>query len=350
MMKETNLKPNICKAIVWTSLPLLLAVFMNSCKSNIPEDLDNLGKDISISRTKFEPFLGKTEYIQNLINVGKNSSLPLTFRLQNVRTFEGLPAPELQEKYAVKIWKNQYTGNETSVEDIEKKRTVEYHSFMEISEKNGNLTFWNTPNYPEIHTYPHQGYLFDIEYENSGGKQHFRNLKLQAKRARPYNPIDMDENSGILRNPFVYPGIKENISGHQEGADPVVEVYFLRNSAETSGAKTLTISVIDSIGKVIDIQKFSKTDFKNLVHGFNPKFVGGKVTYEVCYPIPLVSIPTQFTNTTGDQAKIELRYDRLGKDGKNIEASLGHQFAIYQEGNWEIQFWFRGQSPKFEND
>lgn len=129
-----------------------------------------------------------------------------------------------------------------------------------------------------------------------------------------------------------------------------IEVYIFKDEENTAPGGTLTISVLDSLNAPIDVREFKDTKWNEMIHGFNPVFADNKVTYEVAYPIPLIQHPTRYTNSDGSRAQIALRYNRLGFGGFLREATLGFDFAIFEEGHWEIQFRFRTESPKFVND
>lgn len=127
-------------------------------------------------------------------------------------------------------------------------------------------------------------------------------------------------------------------------------MFVFRHYDNTAATKTLTISVLDSMNNYIDIQKFKNTDWKNMLHGFNQRFENKKAVYDVAYPIPLITYPTRYTTADGSRARIALKFNRLGFAGLLQECMLGFDFAIYEEGHWEIQFRFRKETPKFDND
>jgi hypothetical protein len=80
------------------------------------------------------------------------------------------------------------------------------------------------------------------------------------------------------------------------------------------------------------------------------KMTSTAVKYEVAYPIPLVQIPTPYTNTSGNRASVAFSYDRIGFGGFRVDATIGLNFAIFEKGDWEIVFWFNKDNPKFIND
>ncbi|HLT86212.1 MAG TPA: DUF5007 domain-containing protein [Sphingobacterium sp.] len=341
------------KSYVWhiCSAFIGLIILLSSCTSNIPDDLDALSDDITVTTRDFSPYLGRKTAFEDVVNVSNKSTLPLDFRIAGIRTAEGRPAPELLESYPVKVWTQAYTGRETSIAEIEAKRKEEYRPMFEIQQKSGNLTFWNVGSSATIETLPSEGYLFDIELSNTGGRRYVRDLVLQPRKERDYEPSQYDDINGLARTAFLRPNMLVNVVGDRTGL-PILDtrVYIFKDEENTDPGNTLSISALDSLGNTIDIQKFKDTDFEHLVHGFNHRFVDGKVVYDVAYPMPLVNFPTRYTNSGGDRASLLLRYDRIGRNGILNQAWIRFEFAIFREGHWEIQIRFNGETPKFENE
>ncbi len=337
----------------WTLSGLLLGLVIafSSCTDLIPDDLDALGDDVTITNTDFSPYIGRITTYENIVNVSNKSTLPLDFKVMGVRTAEGVAAPELLEKHPVKVWTGQYTGQETSLEEIESKRKIEYRPILDMQEKNGDIIFWNAGNNASIKTQPSDGYVFDVEIANSGGRRYSRNLTLRPRKSRDYEPSQYDDVIGLAKGAFLRPTLTYNIYGERTNL-PVTDtrVYIFEDTKNQTPGNTLTFSVLDSLGHTIDIRKFKDTDFEKLVHGFNHRFVDGKVIYDVAYPIPLINYPTTYTNEAGNRARMNLRYNRLVQGGFLQQAGIFFDFAIYREGHWEIQIRFNGETPNFENE
>lgn len=327
------------------------AMLTTSCTSLIPDDLDALGEDVTLTVTEFTPYLGRTTVYENIVNVSNKSTLPITFNVVGVRTYDGAPAPELTEKYPVKVWKKAYTGEETSLAEIEAKRTVEYRSMLDIQHNSGFITFWNSGNQSFVRNVPDDGYLFDLEIQNSGGRRYVRDVALKPFKERPYEPSQYDPSSGLSTTAFLRPSYF-NVYDSRDGNKIVLDVraYIFKQTENTAPGNTFTISVVDSLGHTIDVRDFKDTKFDELVHGFNPKFNEGKVTYDVAYPMPLVNYPTKYTDASGRWSRIMLRYNRIGFGGLRQEAGIWMDLAIFEEGHWELQFRFNGGSPKFLNE
>lgn len=322
-----------------------------SCKGLIPDDLDALGDDVTITTTEFSPYLGRRTTYENIVNVSNKSTLPLSFQIMGPRTADGVEAPELLEKYPVKIWTDVYTGKETTLEEIENKRKIEYRPLLEIQQKSGDIVFWNSGDDSFIKTLPSEGYLFDVEIANTGGRRYVRNLALKPKKEREYEPSQYDDVLGIAKDAFLRPTLTMNLFGDRTGTPTTdVRMYIFEDKLNVEKGNTLTFSALDSLGKAIDIRKFKDTNFEHLVHGFNPRFHDGKVTYDVVYPMPLISYPTRYTSPSGNRARMNLKYNRIGKGGFMREAFLMFDFAIFREGHWEIQLRFNGETPNFENE
>ncbi|NGM61607.1 DUF5007 domain-containing protein [Sphingobacterium sp. SGG-5] len=346
-MKQVLNIYNLRITISW----LMCAVLLNTgCTSLIPEDLDALGDDVTLTLTEFTPYLGRTSVYENVVNVSNKSTLPLTFNVVGVRTFEGAPAPELMEKYPVKVWHQTYTGEEKSVEEIEAKRRIEYRPMLDIQHKNGDIIFWNTGKSSFLKTIPSDGYLFDLEIQNSGGRKYVREVALKPFKERPYEPSQYDPASGLSTTAYLRPSYL-NIYGKRTGNIVMdVRAYIFKQTENLNPGNTFTVSVVDSLGQAIDVKKFKDTDFAHLVHGFNPRYQDGKVTYDVVYPMPLINYPTRYTDIGGDRSRILLRYDRIGFGGLLQQAGIWLDLAIFEEGHWELQFRFNGESPNFDNE
>lgn len=344
------MKPNYIQTLSILILGLCM-LSMTGCKDNIPEDMDALGEDVNYTLKIFEPTLGrKTEY-QKPVYVGNTSSLPLNFKIVNPRTTEGDPATELTDKFAVKVWTAAYTGTEKNLAEIEAKRKIEYRPMLDIQEKSGNIFFWNSGNASFVKTQPDSGYIFDVEISNSGGKKFARNLRVKPMKERAYEPSVYDPISGIAYNSYVYPSVVRNLYGEKTGNFVFdIQVFFHKDVTNKAPGNTLTFSVLDSLNNSIDIREFDKTEWATLIHGFEPSFHDNKVTYQVAYPMPLVNYRTRYTNEEGSRAVAYFKFDRIGDSGFNQEGGLGINFAIFEEGHWEIQFRFRGETPDFEDE
>lgn len=324
-----------------------------SCKKNIPSDQDSLGEDVVYNTNIFEPLLGRNSFFNNIVNIGQNTSQPLTFKIVNVRDIDGQPTTLFNDKFPVKVWKESYTGYEKSIEEIESKRKTEYRQLLEIMEKSGNINFWGqSANSNFVKTQPDSGYVFDVELTNTGGRRYLRNFRLKPLRERPYEPSFKDPVTGLQIFPYAY---VSKMSGNMRSdrtnsalfySD--IHVYFNKLESKSPGSRTLTISFLDSLNHTIDPKKFAATDWENLVHGFNHRFENNKVIYDVAYPIPLTNQVTAYTDETGLYAYMQFKFLRKGDFGIVEDNYFGLDFGIYEEGDWEIQFRFPYESPKFD--
>jgi len=326
-------------------------MIFTSCKSNLPESIDALGDDVNYTIQEFTPTLGRKTIYENAATLGNTSTLPLDFKLVNVRTEDGAPATELTDKFPVKVWIKNYTGEEKSIAEIEAKREIQYRSILEVGKNSGDIMMWDFGSADWIRTQPDPCYKFDVEISNSGGRRYARDLILKPFKPRPYDPSQYDEITGLATVHALFPSLISNVVGERTG-DFIfaIQVFVFKDVSNTSSAGSLTLSLVDSLNNPIDIAKFKDTDWENMIHGFNPEFKDNKVTYQVAYPIPLIQYPTKYTTENGRSARITLRNNRIGFAGFLSTATLGFDFAIFEEGHWEIQFRFRGESPRFDNE
>lgn len=321
----------------------------------LPDSLDAFDKEAAFSITAYEPVLGRTTTFTNNFNSG-NSTLPLTFRIENMVHADGTPAPELTEYFPVRVWTSPYLGTETSLAEIEAKRTYENRQLFQVREHSGEFVMWDGGNSSFIRCQPDNGYTFDVVAENSGGEKRFTGFQLKPKREMDYEPNQADEETGFITNDYVNPSSVENM--YIEGKSGYfglmgiedVQVYFRQNNELTSEEKTLTFRFLDDKFQPISPERFSTTNWEKLVHGFDMEKTNEYVRYKVAYPIPLSPTPTEYTNSTGDMAHVKFGYDRINSYGRRISASLAFDFAIYKEGHWEIVFVFAKGTPEFRDN
>lgn len=314
----------------------LLSV-MYSCKNNFPQDLDSFSLDMNFTQTEYTPVVGRNTVFARNFNSGE-STLPLTFRISSVRTFDGKEAPELLKLFPVTTWKERYTGEEKSIEEIQAKRETMMRPLWEIGEHSGNLTMWSSSNSTILKTFPDSCYRFDIEVSSTGGRRYFKDLKLIPQKEMAYEPFSEDGSA-----PFIYSLVGD--STQTSIASNTIKVWFNRKG----DGNALSFKFLDSKLNPIKLSKFATTDWDNLVHGFNKKFNADStyLTYQVEYPIPLVtSTKTKYVNSSG-YAFTTFSFDRINSYGIRLPNFIGLPFRIYEKGDWEIVFYFSGEAPLF---
>ena len=334
--------------ILKVSLTLLLGgIVLYSCKKNLPDERLSIANDSQYTQYVYQPVLGRNTLFANNFQYG-NSSRPLDFKIVNMRTFNGEPAPELTNNYPVTVWKTAYDGTEKSIAEIEAKRTTENHPLFEVRPHSGEFMMWAAANSNMIKAQPDSGYVFDVEMSNSGGRKYFQNFRLRPLRERPYEPSNLDPVTGQGTSVSVNP-TSLNITGLR--GQPLntrddVQVLFKK----AGNGNSITFKFVDTLSNPIDPNKFATTDWANLVHGFNMVKDATKVKYEVAYPIPCSAYPTKYTTLSGDQARVVFRFNRQAFGNVLQQCFLAFNFNIYQKGDWEITFWFKRDKPKFDND
>lgn len=327
---------------------IAVAYLLGSCNKFLPTSKAALGDDALFTQTLYQPVLGRAT-LYNTFSVGASTTQPLTFAIINPRRKNGEPAPELTDVFPVTVWKTAYTGTETSLAQINAERDTEMHHLFEIRPSSGQFVMWPEASSSFVKSLPDSGYIFDVEMSNSGGRKYFRNFQLIPYRERPYEPSNLDPITGQATVPYIYPGIVSNIDGVTSG-EPMtssdIEVFFYK----TGDGNSLTFKFLDTLQNNIDPHKFNLTNWNTLVHGFNMKMNTDSVTYQVAYPIPLTTLPTQYTTADGSQAIVIFQWARQGYANLRVVGSLGLAFNIYQKGDWQIIFWFKNDNPKFDND
>lgn len=343
-------------------LAVLLALVLNvSCiDSYLPETLDAFDKDAAFTTTVYHPVLGRTSVVSNNFSPG-NSTQPLTFTLTSVTHSDGSPAPELTELFPVLVWKTPYNGSEKSLEEINAKRGYENRSLFQIRQHSGELVFWSNARSSFVKCAPDSGYVFNVKVENSGGWKEYSGLKLIPYREMDYETNDRSasaDNNGIVTQDYVHPSsvtrmYKVGSSGSSLFGSITtedVQVYFREVNDDSSSTPSLTFRFMTQDYQPINPNKFNKTDWGNLIHGFNMKQTDEYVRYDVAYPIPLNTLPSKYTNQDGTKAHVSFKYDRLMYGTYRIAASMDLDFAIYKEGHWEIIFVFAGGNPEFRDN
>lgn len=197
---------------IWL-LPILAMVAI-SCKKNLPEDRLSLGADSRFTQTIYRPVLGRTTVFSGNFNVA-SSSVPLNFKIINMRRFNGEPAQALLDYFPVKVWKTAYNGTETSLAQIEEKRAIENHQLFEVRPHSGQFVMWGEAKSRFVQAQPDSGYVFDVEVSNSGGRRYFQNMRVNPFRERPYEPSIFDAVSGQATNTNVGASIVSNIRGRR---------------------------------------------------------------------------------------------------------------------------------------
>lgn len=333
-------------------LPAFILVLIIACKKYVPQERNSIGSDSQFTVDLYEPVLGRNNYFTDNFFKG-STTYPANFKIVNVRRRTGEPANELTDIFPVKVWKASYTGLESSLEEIEAKRAIEYHPVLEMSPHTGDITFWGSGRSSFITAQPDSGYLFDVELSNSGGRRFYRGLKLMPFRERPTEPSNLNAMTGQpVRENFGISFISANMVGVGNpnrligGGD--IDVYIRK--IEPSAGNSITFRFLDTLYRPMDPAMFNTTDWPNLVHGFNMQKTNTYVKYNVAFPIPLAEIPTKYTTTDGTRASSRISYARIGSGGQRLETAFGINFGIYDPGEWEIIFAFKRDVPKTTND
>ena len=338
--------------ILWACAFIVAASVIASCDKYLPEDRETVGPDSQFKVTRYEPVLGRTTLYSDNFFQG-STSYPVDFRIVNPHRRNGEPAPELTDIFPVKVWKEAYTGDETTLDEIEKKRVIQNRPLFEIYPHSGQMVMWAEASSNFVRTQPDSGYIFDVEVTNSGGRRYFREMLLKPFKERPYEPSNQDAISGQTLSNGVRAS-RINLKGVNKGrmlGSYDVDVYIRKRNDDTNPKNTLRFMFLDTLYHPMNPTLFTGTDWEHLVHGFNMQMTDSSVTYEVAYPIPLAPIPTRYTAIGNpNRATVNFWFPRLGFGGLKDDGLIGLDFAIYEPGDWEIVFAFKTDNPKFTND
>jgi hypothetical protein len=329
------------------------AMILTSCvQSFLPDKLDAFDRNVSFTQTIYRPALGRTTLFTNNFNFA-NSTLPLTFEITSITCADGSPAPELTDVFPVKVWSKPYLGIETSLEEIEAKRSVEYRKLFDIRKHSGELIMWENANSSFVQCSPEDGYIFDVVSSNSGGYKTVTRMQLVPQREVEYEPNPVNPETGLVENDYVNPtSVTSLISDNFRMIRLTdIHVYFRRNidMEEAGNSNSLTFKFYNPDWTPIDPHLFKDTDWNSLLHGFNMELTSEYVRYQVAYPIPLLDkMPTKYTNTAGTMAHVVFATSWLYNNSFRIRSSLSLDFAIYSAGSWEIIFLFSSNKPRLQ--
>ena len=333
--------------------PIVFVSMLATSCTKLPEARENIDIYSEIPQVLYQPIMGRNTVIPSAFSQ-QGTSYPATFKILNVRRRNGDDAPELRTVLPVKVWKEAYTGLEKSVAEIEAKREIQNRPVFEIGKHSGDLFMWSTANSNFIRSLPDSGYLFDIEVSNSGGRRYFQNRILQPTREIPYFPSNINTYTGMQTSPYVHPngGIYMAADTSIAGVGGVTlgssDVNISFNKIAGAVGNKLTFRFLNNRNEFINPDKFSDTEWGNLVHGFNMTKTPQGITFDVAYPIPLAGINTKYTSGAGSFANAIFRYQRVGFGNRIENNYLGLNFAIYEPGNWEIIIHFSRYNPKFD--
>jgi hypothetical protein len=334
----------------------IMAFFIGSCKK-APAEKDYLSDKATFSNVAiYEPILGRT-FLYKTNFSADGSSYPLNFSLENMRHFDGSPAPELMQSAPVSEWTGLYDGTEKTLKEIEDKRKLVNKPFFEIRPGSGDLIFYKSGS-GIVNPYPDGGYLFNIKISNKGNERIIKDFRLRPIQDIAYEPFEYDpytrlrkKESRVRANGLPYTTAFVNhatmtnvyLSKDTLMNDTLSRVYFRK----TGNGNSLTFKFFDKDSVVIDPAKFNLTKWEELVHGFKLTKTSTQVSYDVAYPIPLTDLDTKFAKS--NKAKINIGYTRSGFSAMRIDASLLLNFSIYEKGDWIIIFKFQ-RTPRFQNE
>ena len=156
------MKNNRIYQISACSLLMAMTLIHTSCVDNfLPEAKEAFDRDVNFTATLFDPVMGHTTVYSEIFN-SANSTLPLTFEITDMKHVDGTPAPELMEYYPVKVWKTPYLGSETSIDEINSKRTTEYRRLFDVRKHTGEFIMWAEANSSILRCQPDSGYILSL--------------------------------------------------------------------------------------------------------------------------------------------------------------------------------------------
>lgn len=346
------MKNNRINQIVSSTFIIALMTVQMSCVDNyLPDAKDAFDRDVNFTKTFFDPVMGHTTFYTGVFN-SANSTLPLTFEITDMMHSDGTPAPELMEYYPVKVWKSPYLGTESSIEEINAKRGIEYRRLFDVRKHTGEFIMWAEANSSVLRCQPDSGYVFNVSITNSGGQKITKRMRLMPKREQDFEPTIYDSETGLaiaeyLTPDYVYMSYAPNNFGYSYsvGAEDV-HLYFRENKDDPSPNTSLSISFYDKNWGVIDPRAFNETNWSSLFQaGFLKEITSKHVKYDMAYPLPLFKEVTEYTDKNGEKAHVMFEASYMNRYGYRRHAYMYFDFAIYKEAHWEILVHFSNGTP-----
>ncbi|SMC87276.1 DUF5007 domain-containing protein [Pedobacter nyackensis] len=368
MSFNLNNNRNIQRKSKWLLFAVPFILSFSGCKKlfEVPGEKEYISNKISYGTKFFEPILGRTTLMGSFN--ADNSTQPLTFSIVNARYGDGRPITDFYKTKEVWVWTGAYDGKEKTLEEINSKRKKELRPLLEVR-ASGQLILWSSATDDLIPARKTDSTnllqdrrYFDVKVSNIGGEVIIKDLEFRLWRERPYEPSnDFNPYTGkiaitpadfldpINKLNYIRPSRISNIIGKSTRKELVSNdvVVSIRPFSGGNG-HSLRFRFLDKNAVVINPAKFNETKWDQLVHGFNRQTTDEYVQYDVAYPIPLINIPTSYAS--GGRANVNFSYSRLGFGGIRQVGSIGLDFSIYREGDWEIVFQFRNDNPKFEDE
>jgi len=337
--------------VVLALLPLLVA---GCYKDMVPDEKDFFSNNMNYNRNNFPVNLGRTNVYSYIFNADY-STQPLDFTLENIRHADSSAAPELKEMVPARLWKDYYSGKEANIAEIEAKRYTERRPVLDIRPHSGEVFFWST----DSAKVKPGTYFFDVRVKNKGGEKVFKNMILEVRRPKPYEPYEFDDVTGIRKAPDQGGITHPDLSGVVDMVnltlprDSVI-VYFRKTGVKDN---TLTFKMFDEDSLAIPFSRFNLTRWDSLRYrsgmigedvrfAFNRKMNEDStvVSYDITNPFPMLAD----VSGNSDKAYIAFQYSRISF-GRRYNAGIGLSFAIYEPGEWEVIFKFK-LNPKFQDD
>lgn len=350
---------------------VLAILVFSGCKKlyNLPEPQEYLSKNIGYDNKIIEPVLGRWNLHGGFRS--DNSSFPMQFEIVNARYGDGRKVTDLFQRQMAYEWTALYDGKETSLEQINAKRKLVEHALFEVR-SSGEFITWPTSSNELITPRPvdstnlaQDTRFFDLKIiSKTGAVVMLKDFQFRPWRERPYSPSDdINPFTGeINRDPkapkdlnrrnYIRPRM-DNIVGVKtrkilRSDDDVKDAVVYIRKFEGGNGHKLRFKFLNTDSLPMNPGVFNETKWDFLVHGFNKEVTNEYVQYDVAYPIPLTNYGTRYTDA--GNARVEFRYSRRGFGGGLTYGMIGLDFKIFREGDWEIVFHFKNDTPKFEDE
>ncbi|SIN66982.1 DUF5007 domain-containing protein [Chitinophaga niabensis] len=299
---------NIAKAVM---LVALTGGVIYSCRKVDMQD-GYFGENIRYKDKIITLETGRDAYKGDLIL--DRSTLPIKVELADIRRWDGKPAPEMKQEVDAVEWVEEFTGQEKTLEELEKKKRIVKRPVFEISPSDGRLKFRK-----ESYEMDSATYFIDVKVSNGAGSRIIKNA-LEVKVVKGADYESRDDGAWIVCSDYDW-----------DGCSPYFDSINIRiDKFEYKGpGNKITVKFKDPNGNLMDPRTFpegSKQKGKRMQDFvFAQRLLADRIEYDVAYPF----------NTADRQFEWWVPGAAFGKnDHYDLFAYVN--FKVFRPGSWEI--------------
>ncbi|WP_109699508.1 DUF5007 domain-containing protein [Chitinophaga deserti] len=242
------------------------------------------------------------------------STGPISVELAAIRKWNGQPAPEMLQQVDAVEWIDEFTGQEKTLEELEKKKRKVKRPVFEISKNDGRIIFRK-----ESYTMDSCTYFIDVKVSNSAGTRIIQNA-LEVKVVKGNDYEYRDDYAWIVCADYDW----DNCSPYFDS----INIQFQKVEYMGEG-NTLTFQFLAPDGTVINPKLFpegSKQKGKRLEDfTFGYRKFDDRLEYDVAYPF----------NTQDREFEWWVPGATFGKND-HYDMFAAVRFKFFRPGNWKV--------------